>query len=317
MIERARAIAETMQDPYLLGFTAITVAQIRMVEAEWKEMLEFCDSASDLLRARCRGITWELDISCMAALRALEELGRLVDLHRRAEQLLQRAQEEGDLYGVAQGLLFEALYRLFVNDAATARRLAIRILQLWGAKRFDMPAFYVFRLESYRELAEGRAYEARERIQRTWPHLRRSGMLGHLLLRSDAHLLRARTALSIARSGTADRETMLQTAEAGARQLAGEGRPDTSAHALCLNAGVAAVRGERTAAIGMLNEAVERFERASMAMCAALARRRAGELIGGDTGRELMNEAGEFFEREGISDPSALLAMYAPGFDSR
>src|SRR5262249_3187869 len=62
MIGRARAIAETTQDPYLLGFTAITTAQIRMLEARWKEMLAQCDAATELLRSRCRGVAWEITI---------------------------------------------------------------------------------------------------------------------------------------------------------------------------------------------------------------------------------------------------------------
>src|SRR5262249_30739094 len=58
MVGRARAMAEHSGDPYLLGFTSIALAQERMVDGRWREMLELVDQGLELLRARCRGVSW-------------------------------------------------------------------------------------------------------------------------------------------------------------------------------------------------------------------------------------------------------------------
>src|SRR5262249_9651258 len=84
MVRHARAMAERSGDPYLLGFTSIALAQERMVDARWREMLELVDQGLALLRARCRGVSWELNIGAMAAARALEDLGHLEEASRRS-----------------------------------------------------------------------------------------------------------------------------------------------------------------------------------------------------------------------------------------
>jgi len=317
LILDARAVAETSGDPYLLGFTAITMAQMRMVEARWREMLEFCDTASALLRQHCRGITWELDISCSAATRALEELGEIHEMAQRGERLLRDTEETSNLYGRVNGFLLRGLGRLTEDDPAEARALARRVRSLWTAGGFSMQSFYAFRLEAYCDLYEGRPHVAWNRVERTWPEIRRSGLLQHTLLRSDAYLLRARAALVVASSAPSQREAMLRSAEADAMRIARTGRPDANAHALLVCAGMAAIRGERPRTADLLTQATIRFKEAGMALCVAVARRRAAELCGGIEGQELLCQADEFFSREAISNPTRFLAMYAPGFPER
>ena len=280
-------------------------------------MLGLCDTATDALREHCRGVSWELGIACMAALRALEEMGKLSEMRRRADQLVHEAEQKGDVYGMVEGFLFGALHRLAMCDPAGASTLKQRIVQLWSASGFHMQHFYAFRLESYADLSRSEPGKAWRRLHTTWPQLRRSNLLRHALIRSDAHLLRARVALAAALCSGGDAERMLHSADADALRLAREGRPDTDAHALFVRGASAAVRGNRVSAVDFLTQAAKGFEAAGMDLCLALTRRRMGELIGPKTGRDLLVQADEFFCREAISDPQGLLAMYAPGFDGR
>jgi hypothetical protein len=314
LLHRAREIAQATRDPYLLGFTAVTSAQICMMEGRWRQMLCLCNDGSDILRRHCRGVAWELDIACMAALRAMEELGELSEMYRRADQLMREAEDRGDLYGVAQGLLFQGLHRLAVNDPAGVRSLATRIVELWTFGEFDMLQFYIFRLEAYADICDGQPLDSWQRVQDNWPELKRSNLLRHSLLRVDAHLLRARSALAVACADNGSRDEMLSAAEADAALVARKGNVVANAHALLVRAGIVAARGDGAAAVGLLKPAMAAFEAADMALCAALAQRRAGALIGGAEGGELVSAATKFFSREGIPDPASLLAMYAPGF---
>jgi predicted Ser/Thr protein kinase len=312
LLGRAREIAEASQDPYLLGFTAITNAQACMVEGRWRRMLELCDSGSDLLARHCRGVAWEVAIGRMAALRALEELGELKEWHRRSGQLLRESEEMGDVYGVVSGLLPTGLHHMFRGDFEAARAHARRVLATWTPSGFHMQHFYVLRLESYCDLGEGRSRDAWERIESAWPTLRRSGMLRHALMRTDAHLLRARAALSHAVRGP-DAEPLLRIAEADAGILERQARPDAVAHALVVRSGIASIRGRRPEAVSLLEAATTRFEACQMALSAALAKSRSSELTAGAQKQHLGSESAEYFERELTLDPAALVAIYVPG----
>lgn len=313
LVDRARAIADELGDPYLRGFTAIAAAQISMSQGRWRQMLDLCDQGAHLLRERCRGVTWELDVSCGAAVRALEELGNLTEMSRRAEQLFRDAEQRGDLYGLVTALATRGLCQLAGGRSAEAREAARRVATLWMRDDLSMQHFYSFRLEAYSDICEGRPQDAWNRVKSEWPAIGRSGLLRHLLLRTDAHLLRARAALAVASSGS-DLEAMLHSATDDARRLAREGRPDTAAHSLCVRAGVASVLGDHDAAVELLRQAARGFQAADMALCLASTRQRTGELIGGDAGRELLTQANEFFDKEKIAHPAGLLRMYAPGF---
>jgi hypothetical protein len=50
-----------------------------------------------------------------------------------------------------------------------------------------------------------------------------------------------------------------------------------------------------------------------MLLEAAVARRRLGELLGGDQGRELVRDADDWLAEQGVRDPVRTAAMHAPG----
>jgi hypothetical protein len=84
--------------------------------------------------------------------------------------------------------------------------------------------------------------------------------------------------------------------------------------AMLLRAGIHAVRREREAAAGELQAAVSGLDQAELALNAAAARRRLGELQGGDEGRARVEEANAWMRGQGIKDPARMTALYAPGF---
>ena len=83
--------------------------------------------------------------------------------------------------------------------------------------------------------------------------------------------------------------------------------------ALLLRAGASATRGETEPALRLLQTAEAGFSAASMALHAAAARRRRGELMGGDTGLELVAAADAWMKAQSIKNPERMTAMLAPG----
>src|SRR5207244_1742579 len=71
-----------------------------------------------------------------------------------------------------------------------------------------------------------------------------------------------------------------------------------------LRAGLEECSGHRPEAVRALEEALELFERAGMRLYAAAARRRLGQLLGGDRGRELVAAADAWMAGQGVVNPA-------------
>ena len=76
--------------------------------------------------------------------------------------------------------------------------------------------------------------------------------------------------------------------------------------------GVAATRDAKSVAHAAA--ATKGFEAADMALHAATARRRHGELIGGDEGKTLIEATDTWMRSEKIKNPQRFTALFAPGF---
>jgi len=83
--------------------------------------------------------------------------------------------------------------------------------------------------------------------------------------------------------------------------------------ALLVQAGAAATRGEAARAQGRLESAEARFMGADMPLHAAVARRRRGELMGGEAGGQLVAAADAWMSGQEIMNPTRMTQMLAPG----
>jgi hypothetical protein len=81
-----------------------------------------------------------------------------------------------------------------------------------------------------------------------------------------------------------------------------------------LTAGIAMQRGDRPTAVAQLQLAVSGFEAAEMGMYATAARRRLGQVLGGEQGRGFIESATAAMSSRHVQNPARLTAMLAPGF---
>jgi hypothetical protein len=127
--------------------------------------------------------------------------------------------------------------------------------------------------------------------------------------------MRARAALAAATEAEAgDRRPLLAAAESDAGRLERERVPWATALATLVRASVAACGGQGPTAVGLLRDAVDRFEALDMELFAAAARRRLGELAGGPDGQDMAAAATKWMLDQGIKKPDRFVAAYAPGF---
>jgi hypothetical protein len=130
---------------------------------------------------------------------------------------------------------------------------------------------------------------------------------------------RARVALAVARTAADGgvfrlRARLLRSAGRDARRIERRGMAWASPLARLIRAGMASLGGEKAEALALLAAAEDGFIAADMAGHAAAARRRRGELLGGDSGRELVEAADGWMREQGVKNPARFAIMAAPGF---
>ncbi|MEO7730099.1 MAG: AAA family ATPase, partial [Kofleriaceae bacterium] len=239
MLELANRLGTETSDPYLLGSAAVTCGVVDILQGRWESVLDRCDEGVAILREQCRGVTWERAIGMMASIRALEELGRIPDALARMAEMRREAEEFGDIYAQVTARSYAAYWRLAADDPAGARLQVRDALALWTHRSYHLQHFYALRLESYVDVYEGDPSAAWVRLQTAWPEVQRSGLLRHPVVAADAALLRGRVALAAAVVSDRRRAGLLREVAKHARRLGRFTRPDTTAHALMLNAGTA------------------------------------------------------------------------------
>jgi len=313
ILERARRVADDTRDPYLLGLSAIVTGIVALTDGRWAEALRDCDAGTQILAEQCRGVAWERNQGRMVALRALEELGEVGEVIRRADSLRQEAEEVGDIYAQITARQFAAFWRIAKGDVAGAREETSKTLALWTHRGYHLQHFYALRLQACCDIYEGAPRAAAVRLLDAWAALKRSGLLRHPVVRVDGHLTRGRVMLAAAAADVLTRRALRATARS-ARSLSREARADARAHADVLRAGIASVRGRRLRALELLSGACERFAAEGLPLAAAYARRRWGEMLGGSAGERIMREADAVMTSRGIQDSVRWLAVHAPGF---
>ena len=128
--------------------------------------------------------------------------------------------------------------------------------------------------------------------------------------------LTARTALAagIRANRSRDRERLLKAAERMAASIAKERMPWSDPLVPLILAPIADYHGDASRAAALLSEAVQGFDQMDMRLRAMAARRRLGQSVGSDRGRELIAEADEWMRSQEIKNPALLTRMLAPGW---
>ena len=111
-----------------------------------------------------------------------------------------------------------------------------------------------------------------------------------------------------------DVRSFLSVARHEANHIEREKMPWSHPLALLLHAAVAYLEGNQVLAEGRLARAAEGFDLAGMGFYGAVARRRRGELLGGDRGLELVRQAADWMTAQGIVNAPRITRLITPGF---
>jgi serine/threonine protein kinase len=322
LVRTVESIAERIEDPYTRCVAVMTSGMAAYFEGDRKHTFELCQRAEQAFLEECSGVSvsWEVHTSRLFAIWAQCYLGRLGDLVRRVPRMLQEASSRGDLYvstSVGNGL--PNMVWLAQDDPAGALERILDGMRQWSQREFHTQHYWKLIAEAQIDLYRGDPTAAWSRVVAIWPDLKRSMMLRIQMVGIEIGHLRARAALALAAetSRASERARLLRAAAADAARLQQTGAPWALPLAALVRAGIAAIEGNAEESARLADQAAFGFDAVDMALYAAAARRRRGELVGGDEGRALIEAADALMQRELIRKPERMVAVLAPGMGRR
>lgn len=314
---QAEALARELADPDALGHSVLHDGFRAFLEWRLRAAVELLDRAVALFRER-GSLAWETGTAHVVALLSLNLIGDVRELSRRLPELVRRAEERGDLWtSVFLRMGHEPFLALARDDVDAARKAATDPIRRWSPEGFYIQHSNELMSEATVEVYAGDAARGLRMIRERWGAMQRSGLFLIQLIRVTLTELRARAALAAAGAAATsapEAEALVRAARADARRLAKEVSPGARAFAEAIRAGAAALGGDRAAAATALESAASAYADSDMALRAAAARRRLGELKGGEEGRALVEAADGWMRDHGIARPDRMAALFVPGF---
>jgi hypothetical protein len=312
----ADRIIGQFNQPYTTGLLWLARGIVAYLECRHGEAQDFLGRAAETLSRNAPGGVWEVDTSNIYTLWSLADMGEIAELVQRRSVLLREARDRGDLYAEANLSTYTMpIARLSAGEPDEAAADLNSVMSRWSQRGYYLQHKNALvakvMIELYRQAGSG--LSAWNSISREWQMYSASMLHRVKFNRIDIHQLRGRSAVAAARC-TADPRDLLRIAHTDARQLESEKTPYSMAMANVVRAGVAAVSGDLGRARIRLLEAPGKFEALGLRLWASAARRRLGELLGGDEGRELVARADAWMTAQTIRDPARITAMLIPGF---
>ncbi|MBI4508667.1 MAG: protein kinase [Deltaproteobacteria bacterium] len=312
----AREISGAQGDPYLSAWDAASEGIVDFLAGEFPSAAEKLVEAEIRFRDRTTGNAWELGTVRLILLGALRHLGGFRELKRRFDEYARDAARRGDRYfETSLTRAYNATW-LVEDKVAEARRDLERKSWTPPERGYHMQHWYGLRAHGELALYAGETAGAMARLGPSFAALGPALLLRVQLVRTESAWLRGRLALAeaAARNDDGQASRMLATARSAAKELLREGVNHASTWAALLQAAVLTLEGKTERAIGRLRETIALAETGSLLPCAAAARYRLGELLGGVEGKALVGQAEASMAEAGSRNPVRLFEVMAPGF---
>jgi hypothetical protein len=313
---RAEELSRKVGHPHPIALAIWARGIAAYLVGGWKKGAELCEEAAEILRDRCTGVTWELSIAQRFMLSAMLFRGEVAEVSRRVPFLLSAALEQGNVFASTDLRTRLNMIWLAADDPDKARAEVIEALKQWPHEGFHLQHYSSMLALVQIELYTGDAEVAWKHIQGQWKALEGSMLLRIQILRIEAMHLKARAALASIRENPAQASQRLKIAANIARRISKEQMAWATPLATLLRAGIAYQRNDLSEATANLSEALNGLEIGDMHLYAAATRRRLGEVMGGERGERLVEEADRWMRSQKIRNPVSMSRMLVPGFES-
>jgi hypothetical protein len=307
LLDRIEPLAENVGTPEARAWAAAAAGSASALSGQFRSGFDNCERAVALFRRECTGVFWEVSSMELFGLWCLLYRGRLRELSERVPRMIEQADERGDAFSATNLRTgWPAMRWLVADDPDAGRAEVAAAMASWVRGPFHMQHYYELLALSQFDLYSGDIARAWSRLAERWTSLRRSRLFSIQNVRIGLSSLRGRIALALGDVAEADR---------AAAALDHERAAWATALAELLRAGAAHELGDHERSLATLERAEARFAETAMDFHAHAARARRGELIGGDTGRALCDEAAAWMRAEGIRRPDRMTALWTPAFE--
>jgi hypothetical protein len=294
-----------------MGQGILAFSSARFVEAQ-----ALLDEAEDFFSV-CTGVQWELSIVRTYQAWNRLSLGSYQKMAAIVPAQYADARERGDLFMAANLGLWVYPATLLVQDRAeAAATLMDECEALWHPQGYQLQVGLGGLGRCWLEIYRGDGEAAWAVIERHWKLVRKN--MYHLLENMAVYVgdTRGRAALLMAQQCLAagkDAAPYLREAKADARRLSRKKLSHGPVMGIVIDAGVAALEGDRAKAADLLERAVGEYQLLGQGMLANTAKRRLGQLRGGPAGQQSVEEAEFWLRNEGVVDIEAITRLYVCG----
>jgi eukaryotic-like serine/threonine-protein kinase len=312
LLQAAESLAQRDGRPYPQAMVQLAKGIAAALEGDWQGGSQWCDLADENLRATGTGAAWELGTAQRFALWPLMFMGEVAEIARRLPRLLKEARSHDDLYSETNlCLVIRTFVRLAADEPARARSELAETMGRWSQAGFHVQHMNRLLDEVSIDLYEGNGASAWNRLAEQWQTLVRSHLLRVQQVRIFVTHLRGRAALA-ASAQARHPESLWTAAGHEVKVLEREGAPWAIALARLLQAGLAVPSGNNETAAAAFRDAAAHCEKAAMHLFAAAARRQHGVLLGGDEGKQLMQQADAWMAAQQVKHPERMAAFLVP-----
>jgi serine/threonine protein kinase len=313
LLATAREIAASIREPHAAGIVALADGIAAMSSGRWNDGDAYLAEAESTFRTKCVGVIWELATLHHYRVWTFAFRGAYRQMMSYGHAVLNEARARNDLYTPATiGMFVEPIEKLLADDPVASRVALEDVAGRWTHRGFSLQRVMEFMQGTFIDLYAGEGIRAWDRLNEWWPELRASHLMRLEQMRIQMFHLRAACAMQAAVVSRS--EALWQSARRDAHRIQKERAPWAAPEAQTIFAALAAHRGERSAAAGLLGRAAEQFEALGRGQFAYPARWQQGQLIGGDEGRQLTAGAESKMAAQGIRNPTRWVALHLPGF---
>jgi tRNA A-37 threonylcarbamoyl transferase component Bud32 len=314
MFEAGEALVQRIKDPYLQGLLVLMRGAAAYLEGRWREGIDSCSRAENIVRNNCTGHFWEINTAQAFQIWALMYLGEIAEINRICPRLVKETHNRGDLHGYANLACFAMPILHLASDRPEegCQELSDN-MNRWSQKGFYVPHSNSLYMKAQLLLYLNQGPAVKQVAQQLHKGFRQAGMNHVQHMRISTYELEARIQLVEAQNGSHATD-YLKAAGQNASRLERERRLDARSLAALIRAGIANCKGDLDKARNLLEAALSGLAACELGLYTAATRRRLGQLIGGDQGKALVAEADRWMTAQGIRNPARMTAVYAPGF---
>ena len=314
ILSTAERLAGEVCDPELTGWVREIRGCVLVHEGRFAEARPVLTAVIEWLGSQCKAVPFETACAHGYNLNAANHLGEYAYTSNSAPVLVDNALRRGDLY-LACGVVSFAAPALFAHRglADGGARFAQAKLRYQPQSTYQWVDYLMLVAELNLALYEGQPARGVALAAQQWPALGRSQLMRMQLAGAMMSYYRAGCALAAARQRSINAAQGLALAQSTVGILNKTRVAHAPAWGAVLEAGLACEQREPGAAAERLQAAITLFDAIGMQMFAAAARRRLGQLSGGDAGRAIQAASEAAMRAQGVIDLEATTEMLVPG----